>query len=194
MKRLLILHPGIDVSKNFATPRGLYASMSIWKMGDFFLLQDLCKLALDEVDSTFRKLSLSFFSIMPTTESAKKSAASKVAKLVRAVYRQERDDVRVAFKPTILAFIFCGLKIWEKNKTFNDLLFDEPAFAIDWAATLSNNMTTIRATGSRELCAKCAKQKSLWKWIKGEKVETFCSTCFPSQGLEDWVGGSIESA
>lgn len=185
--------PEIDVSKTFATPSGLYAPMSIWKMGDFFLLQDLCKLALDEVDSTFRKLSLTLFSIMPTTEWAKRSAASKVAKLVRAVYRQERDDVRVAFKPTILAFIFLGLQIWEKNKTFNDLLFDEPMFAIDWAATLSNNITSIRATGSRELCA-CAKQKSNWKWVKGEKVETFCSTCFPPQGLEDWVGGSIESA
>lgn len=174
--------------------------MSIWKLGDFFRLEDLCNLALDEADSTFRKASWGFIT-MPTTESAKQSAAINIAKLVRALYNQERGDVCAAFKPTILAFVFCGLKILEKNETFHSLLFNQPVFAIDWAATLTDNLTSTRPRESYDKCAKCGNSSSYYqdypklaKWVKGQKAETFCTTCYPPQELEDWVGGSIESA
>lgn len=193
------MNTGINVSKNFTKPGGLYVSMSIWKLGDFFRLEDLCNLALDETDSTFRKASWGFIT-MPTTESAKQSAASNIAKLVRALYNQERGDVCAAFKPTILAFVFCGLNILEKNETFHGLLSDQPAFAIDWAATLTDNLTSTRPIQSNDRCAKCGKEPPYYqeypkhaKWVKGQKGETFCTKCFPHQELEDWVGG-IESA
>lgn len=194
------MNTGINVSKSFTKPVGLYVSMSIWKLGDFFCLEDLCNLALDEADSTFRKASWGL-SLKYPTESEKQSAACNVVKLVRALYNQARDDVFAAFKPIILAFLFCGLQILEKNETFHSLLSDQPIFAIDWAATLTDNLASIRAMRSNEVCAKCVQVSPCYreyrrhaKWVKGQKVEIFCNNCFPHQNLEDWVGGDIENA
>ncbi|KAI7775047.1 hypothetical protein LA080_007429 [Diaporthe eres] len=182
----------INVSKSFTTPIGLHACMSIWRVGDFFLLEGLCRLALDEADRTFRGVSWCFTATQET-ESSKQSATSNIVKLVRALYNQGPNDVRDAFRPTILAFLMSGVHILEKNKTFKDLIHEIPAFASDWAATLTDNMSSV---GSKDRLGECAKCKAscysggvmLGKWIKEQKVEGFCGTCFPLQQLEDWVG------
>lgn len=188
---MLIANSGVDVGKSFTTPVGLYACMSIWRMGDFFLLEELCKFALDELDGTFRRVSWSLTSNQ--TDSAKQSATIKIVKLVRALYKQDRSNVGDAFKPTIMAFLVSGIRILEKNKPFTDLLFEIPTFASDWAAILTDNMTNIGVTYRPQSCAKCNQRDhsnaALGKWTTGQKVEGFCGQCFPLQLLEDWIGG-----
>lgn len=187
----------INVSKNFTAPVGLYASMSIWKIGDFFRLSDLCQLALDETDATFRRVSWTL-AAKNSAESAKESATGNIVKLVRVLYNQGRNDVRDAFKPTILAFLVSGIHILEKNKTFKDLLYEIPVFASDWAVTLTDNMPSINAPESAEKCTKCMRSMSYRpravsfkcvRWVKEQKVEGFCNTCYPLRQLEDWIGG-----
>lgn len=165
--------------------------MSIWRMGDFFLLEELCKFALDEMDRTLRRVSWSLTT--NSTESAKQSATSNIVKLVRALYKQGRSNFGDAFKPTILAFLISGIHILEKNDPFTDLLCEIPAFASDWAVILTKNMTVIGSTYRPDKCTKCMKQGHagvmLGKWIKEQKVEGFCGICFPLQQVEDWIGG-----
>lgn len=192
-ERLLIVNPAVNVGRNFTTPVGLYACMSIWRVGDFFLLEGLCRLALDEADRTFRGVSWGFTATQET-DSSKQSATSNIVKLVRALYNQGPNDVRDAFKPTILAFLMCGIHVLEKNKTFKDLIHEIPAFASDWAATLTDNMSSVGSNDRSGECVKCKESTSYYssvmlaKWIKGQNVETFCGACFPFQQLEDWIG------
>lgn len=191
-ERFLIVNPGVNVSKNFTAPIGLHACMSIWRVGDFFLLEDLCKLALDEADRTFRGLSW-MFTPWATAEFSKQSATSNIVKVIRALYNQGRSDVCDAFKHTILAFLVSGFHVLKKNPTFQDLLYEIPAFASDWALMLTDNMTLITSTNHPEECAKCSspRHRSIamrTNWVQGQKVEGFCGTCFPIQQLEDWVG------
>lgn len=166
-------------------------------MGDFFRLPDLCKLALDETDKTFRKVSWTF-TAKNSAESAKQSATGNIDKLVRALYNQGRDDVRDAFRPTILALLISGIHILENNEAFKDLLYEIPEFASDWAVILTDNMPFITAPECSEKCTKCMRTFSYRpramsvkcvRWVKEREVEDFCITCYPLQQLEDWIGG-----
>lgn len=161
-------------------------------MGDFFLLEELCKFALNEIDGTFRRVSWSLTT--NSTDSAKQCATNNIIKLVRALYQQGRSNVADAFKPTILAFLISGIRILENNDPFIDLLCEIPAFASDWAVIITKNMTAVASTYRPDKCTKCKQQDRtggvmLGKWIKEQKVEGFCGTCFPLRELGDWIGG-----
>lgn len=165
--------------------------MSMFRVGDFFLLEDLCTLALHWADRTFRGISWAFLTT-EETDLSKQSATDNIVKLVRALYTQEQRHLYDAFKPSILAFLISGTHILKENAVFKDLLYEIPAFASDWAVTLTDNMT--RPFSRPEHCAKCTASWSrrsnlnFSNWIKGRKVEAFCDKCYPFQPLEDWIG------
>ncbi|KAK2609668.1 hypothetical protein N8I77_003158 [Diaporthe amygdali] len=169
----------INVEKFFPGKARLTASIPIWKMGDFFSLEDLCKVAIEGRDAFFRSV-------------------SDIIYLVKEVYKEERGDIRKAFIPPLLALLLSGLRFLAKTDEFKDLLRDMPAFALDWAMTLTNGIGSVQMPKScRQKCAKCNKWGSTGinhvKWIKQRKLKSLCPQCFPVQRLEDWVGESSES-
>lgn len=169
------------------------ASIPIWKLGDFFCLEDLCKLALRERDEYFRKRA-SFFSATETDQLLAPKTVTILVHLVQTVYKEEWSDVQKVFRPPVVAFLLsCVHCLLPDMKEFEDLLREVPEFALDWAMAVTNTL------GSKKMpkrtsnkCKKCgelgATSFDLAKWLTKQCPDFYCEDCFPLPRLENWKG------
>lgn len=168
------------------------ASVPMWKMGDFFCLDDLCKLALHQRDEYFRTMS-SHHTTVEKPEALPQEKANSLAYLIRGVYQEKRSDVGKVFRPPLLAFLLPLIHTLSRMETFKDLLRELPELALDWAVALTGSIGSGNMPKRpSDTCSKCKKPSSksvnFAKWIKEHEVEIFCVECFPLQRLEDWTG------
>jgi hypothetical protein len=191
-----MLDSGINVTTTFPAI-GSIASISVWRVGDFFLLQDLCKLALDGFKEQLRKASWEF-SGMSRPEHLDESIKNCVD-FVRQLYQQGRSSIFEAFAPTTLSFLASVIHIFGESREFRNLLRDIPKFSTDWAVALTDSMASIKTPPhTSNKCAKCRKlgvtHLNRARWVKEQKVEHLCKKCFPFQRLRNWDGEGIGMA
>lgn len=165
--------------------------MSIWKMGDFFRLDDLCKIGLDGRERYFHRTNW-LFSARETTDASKNLQISYITHLIQALYKEENHNVREAFRAPLLAFLLGIMRFLAATEEFHDLLREIPQFASDWAVALTDTMGSIKMPSSTPArCFKCNKLSSTRldtiKWIRERRLHDYCSECFPVQNLEDWT-------
>ncbi|KAL1862894.1 hypothetical protein Daus18300_008224 [Diaporthe australafricana] len=169
------------------------ASISIWKLGDFFCLEGLCKLALDGRAQRLREIS---FSVRSEVKPASREQLSIIIHMVRGVY-EGGTNVRNVFGPPLIAFLLDNVRSVAKTEAFENLLLDLPEFASEWAITLTNTVSSITKRDNPFFVNKCAKCNELstgrtnrLKWFKERKVERLCEECFSIPPVEDWINGS----
>lgn len=192
----LISISGVDVLKHFPAMVGITASIPIWKLGDFFCLDDLCKLALRGRDEYFRRYA-SAFSASGIDHPLAPKNIRVIVQTVQAVYSEERTDVNNEFRPPLLAFLLsCIHRSFFDDKVFKELLHELPEFSADWATALANSLGSNKVLRRfSDKCKQCGASVSKLSvnfaaWIKEHRAEFFCQDCFPLPRLEDWTGES----
>lgn len=180
---LLMHESGINVTTTFTADHPVFiASISVWRVGKFFLLQDLCKLALDGFQNRLRQAS---WELAGTSSSEHWEVPIKnCVGFVRELYQQERSDILDAFRPATLSFLISVIHIFGKSPEFKDLLREIPGFSSDWAVAITNCMASIKTPPNcSDECAKCRKlgvtHLNRAKWFKEQKNEYLCEKCFP---------------
>lgn len=179
----------INIEKHFTEKARLAASVSIWKMGDFFRLEDLCKIALDGRDWYFRRTS---WYLSGAQETSRKLHVSWIMHLIQALYKEDNYNVREAFRAPLLAFLLSIVRPLATNVEFHDLLREIPQFASDWAVALTDTMGSIGMPHvDEDMCDKCGTvypvSLDTMEWMKVRNLEQYCSGCFPIHRLEDWT-------
>lgn len=88
--RWLMVNSGFNVSRSLNEQLDPIASIAIWRVGDFFGIEDFCKLALDGFNEELRKASW-LFAAKESLEDFNHSANNCV-QLIQALYNQEKGD------------------------------------------------------------------------------------------------------
>lgn len=192
--RYLILILGVYVGKNFGTLFAEKMAISVWRVGDFFLLQDLCKLALDSFKDVLREASWEL-SIHSGPQSAQEFVREFVD-FVPKLYQQGTGDLFAAFRPTTLSFLVSSIHIFSKSREFMNLLHDVPEFSSDWAVVLTNSMGFAKTPpASSNRCVNCQKLGWMYlnrtKWFEKQETKYYCKQCYSLDHLEvqDGKGG-----
>jgi hypothetical protein len=186
----LMFNSDINVRAIFGVEATVTTMMSVWLLGDFFLLGDLCKVALDCFIAGLRKIS---WALSAESAPENEKLVHNCIKLVRRLYRKATHNVFEAFKPNTLSFLVSGIHLFAKSREFMDLLYEEPAFCSDWALAVTNSIGTTKVPPrSSDRCAKCKTlghaRLNHEKWFKEQEIEYFCEKCFLLQPLENWNG------
>lgn len=99
--------------------------MSLWKVGDFFLLSDLCDLAMHELGTATRD-----------TAKIMCFAARKIIHAIRSIYSANHEGLKAAFRPHLFGVAMSRIDVMAQEEGFKSLLKDIPDFAADWALEL----------------------------------------------------------
>lgn len=186
--------------------------MKVWKLGDFFCLDELQKLATkgrDDAALHWAKTYALHLDKDTLSEFPPKMLESLV-QAIAALYRDDRDDIdfRSAFGPRLLSMAISSISLLSNSAEFRSILHDIPGFAVEWSVEL---MLCVGAMSSlhgahirlrREVarkygtsrCAKCnAITDTLYPniviWAKNpgkHHDEMVCESCFPMPTLEQW--------
>lgn len=176
------------MSRSFNEELGPIACIAVWRVGDFFGLEDLGKLAIDAFNEELRKASW-LFAVKETLNDVSHSVDNCVH-LISTLYEEKKGDSLEAFRATSLAFLISGIHIFAKSKAFKDLLLETPEFASDWAVAVMNSMASVKMPHiSTNKCAKCKRLSQTHlnrvKWIQEQVAEHLCRHCFPLECLEE---------
>lgn len=182
----------INIDKHFAEEARLAASMSIWKMGDFFRLEDLCKIGLDGRNRYFRRTS---WYLSANETRSEQMHVGFTTHLIQALYKEENYNVREAFRAPLLAFLLGIVRFLAKTQKFHDSLREIPQFASDWAAALTDTMGFIQMPDvDVGRCHKCGMVDPIrldtMELMKAKTLVQYCSRCFPIHHLGDWTRDS----
>lgn len=170
----------------------LAASVSIWKMGDFFRLEDLCEISLDGLKRHFQRTSWLFSADTGTGNASKPLHISYITHLIQALYKEENHKVREFFRAPLLAFLLSVVRFLVATEEVHDALREIPQFASDWAVALMETMSSIGMPhvddGMCDMCrAMCPVSLDTMEWMKVRDLEKYCSGCFPFHRLEVWT-------
>lgn len=181
------------MSKSFITGIAkLSANLSIWKLGDFFCLEGLCKIAFNRHAESLREIS---FPPRLREKPASREQLGIIVHLVRALY-EGGSNVRNVFGPPLMAFLLDSVYFVAKTEAFEHLLLDLPEFASEWVLTFTGTVGSIKepVNPSAYKCARCnglpPGRINRLKWLKERKVEYLCEKCFSVPPVENWINES----
>lgn len=177
--------------------------MKVWKLADFFCLDELRRLALkgrDDASLHWIKTYAWHLNRNTLPEFPPGMRWSIVASIT-ALYRDARDDAdfRGAFKSHLLGTAIAGISLVSQSAAFFAALRRFPELGFDWFLKL---MSCVGAAGvwhfsgprgKRLTCGRCGARRlesemypNVLKWNRTRVKEVVCEACFPMRTLENF--------
>lgn len=109
--------------------------MKLWKLADFYRLEDLRLLATQGRDDAALHWANTYACHLqnPTYPKFAPKMLESIVQSITALYGDERKDpgFRGAFRPQLLGTAFCGISLLSRDEGFLGLIRDDPDFSAD---------------------------------------------------------------
>lgn len=201
---LTFIYTGVaQLGKHFPDEYTWIACMQVWKLADFFCLEELKELSTKARDAAAlhwaKSYALHLSNKRPTEFPP--DFIKAIIYSITALYNDDRDDSRFreAFKSHLLGTAIVGISLLREEREFKELNYDDWILAVDWSLALT---ACIDGTEARididpnygaARCHKCGQLEeegvreiypnmSLRKRGRGDKG--LCGHCFPVPTLE----------
>ncbi|KAI3392434.1 hypothetical protein diail_5713 [Diaporthe ilicicola] len=193
----------LKINDNLPEEATLSTNISIWRLGDFFCLKDLCAIALDKYRRALRLLSW-WLSSKTSSDSLRRQQTRQMIQLIQTLYKQKGARIPKALASPLFALILANIQVLGKNEEFTKLLVHLPEFASDWAVAFTKTMSSslrpedhcLNGSNRRFFgrCNECNLMSdrctSRHAPKRGEMVQLLCGYCFSAQQLVEWTRGS----
>lgn len=190
----------VDTS-NLESSTLVTSNQSIWRLGDFFGLSELCDLAIQNLQL---KTCLHARTVPSPDPEGLKADISFFVDSILLIYKSNNKVLTDAFRPHIFGAAISRINLLAPDDKFNQMLDELPDFASDWAKEMmaganlrmSAMIIANRAkpaphkdhrgnTYNARMCAKCNKevqpahaQLNFVAWFETSVLQYLCEACF----------------